>query len=198
MPTRKALLALSFSCSIACLPRAASAQLEPPETQPGLPAIRADSTGTAVREDRDTGSVRFTLEDALHALRAEHPALIAAEHAVSAARADRRATSLWQNPVISGQYYKGVRHNTYDEIGYPTYGISQFLELANAPAARGRAANLTVWATRGDYGSMLISLSLDVQAAMIDLVSAQRKVALVQQALALLDHAAKIVDQRVA
>ena len=202
MRTRQVCFALARWFLLCGVPLVAAAQSEAPvgtsPTGPALPPIRAHSPGSAVRADAPPAGSRYTLDDALHAMRAHHPVLIAAEHAVSAARADRRATSLWTNPVVAAQYYKSVQHNTYDSIGYPTYGISQFIEFANAPAARGRAANLTVWATRGDYASAVIELSMDVQSALIQLVTAQRKVALVEQALGLLDHAAKIVDQRVA
>ncbi|MDB4985576.1 MAG: transporter [Myxococcaceae bacterium] len=179
-------------------PTRAAAQAPADVTPPSQPTVRAVTTGSGVRDERDSMGPHYTLEDALRAMRAQHPQLVAAERAVDAARADRRATSLWTNPVVEAQYYMSIHNNSYDPIGYPTYGLTQFIEFANAPAARGRAANLTVWATRGDYGSMVIELSMDVQAAMIDLVQAQRKVALVGQALELLDHAAHIVDQRVA
>jgi len=167
-------------------------------TPPNQPTVTAETPGSAVHDDRVAGGPHFSVDDAIRAMRAQHPALIAAERGIDAARADRKATGLWTNPTIDAQYYKSTRHNTYDRVGYPTYGISQFIELANAPGARARAANLTVWATRGDYASTLIGLTMDVMAAMIDVATAQRKVTLVAQALALLDHAAKIVDQRVA
>jgi cobalt-zinc-cadmium efflux system outer membrane protein len=177
------------AATLAALPLGGQAQpidAPPPAATMTAPALTSDQ------------GAHYSLDDALRVMKAQHPVLLAAQHAIDAARGDRRATSLWQNPVLGAQYYKSVKDNSYDRAGYTTYGVSQFIELSNAPAARARAANLTVWATRADYGSLVIELSMDVQAALIDVVSAQRKVVMVEQALSLLDHAEKIVDQRVA
>jgi outer membrane protein TolC len=83
-------------------------------------------------------------------------------------------------------------------VGYITYGINQFVELANAPGARKRAASLTARALRADLANVNVTLTLDVEAALIDLVAARRRQTLLERATTLLDSVAKIVSDRVA
>src|SRR4051812_47079264 len=111
-----------LAAALVSLPPVAVAEppaAEPPAAEPpaSAPTTVVPVQGAAPRIDRAGASPTYTYDDALRVMRAQHPALMAAEHAVSAARADRRATSLWQNPVLGAQYYKSVRHNTYDSAG---------------------------------------------------------------------------------
>lgn len=138
----------------------------------------------------------FTLEDALRVMRAEHPALRAAELNVEAAEADVIDARLWTNPSASFSYTPGIRASSYDRAGYMAYGITQFLELSNAPGARKLAAQRTVAASQADQRALALELTFDVEAALVDLVNAEHKVALVERALALLTEAAAIVDKR--
>jgi cobalt-zinc-cadmium efflux system outer membrane protein len=138
----------------------------------------------------------FTLQDALRVMRAEHPALRVAELTVEAAEADVIDARLWTNPSASFSYTPGVRASSYDRAGYMAYGITQFLELSNAPGARKLAAQRTVAASQADKRALGLVLAFDVEAALVDLVNAERKVALVERALALLTEAAAIVDKR--
>jgi cobalt-zinc-cadmium efflux system outer membrane protein len=139
----------------------------------------------------------YTLEDALRVMREQHPLLKSALYAVGAAKADRVQAKLWTNPVLGAQYLYGVKHPSYDRDGYINYGVTQFLELANAPGARGRAAELTVLAARADYEALLLQMTLDVQSALVAAVAAGRKVELTRLAVELLDHVATVVGQRV-
>ncbi|HEX5659416.1 MAG TPA: TolC family protein [Polyangiales bacterium] len=155
----------------------------------------ADSPNAAIT-DLPVGD-SYTLEDALRVMREQHPMLKSALYAINAAKADRVDARLWTNPVLGAQYYYGVRHQSYDRAGYVSYGVTQFLELANAPGARGRAAELGILAARSDYEAMLLQMSLDVQSALIALVAAHRKVELSKLAVELLDHVATVIGQRV-
>jgi outer membrane protein, heavy metal efflux system len=138
----------------------------------------------------------FTLSDALRAMLAEHPALRAAELGVEAAKADVIDARLWTNPSASFAYTPGVRASSYDRAGYMSYGITQFLELSNAPGARKLAAQRLVAAGQAERRARALALSFDVEEALVDVVTAERKVALVARALELLTEAAGIVDKR--
>jgi cobalt-zinc-cadmium efflux system outer membrane protein len=140
----------------------------------------------------------FTLGDALRAMRAEHPLLKSAELAIRAARADQKQARLWTNPMLGASYTKGVRRSSYDDSGYITYGLTQQLELSGAPSARGRVAGLLASAATFDRASLDVSMSLDLESALIDAVAIARKLALYERVLGLLSGAAHIVDQRVA
>jgi cobalt-zinc-cadmium efflux system outer membrane protein len=140
---------------------------------------------------------QFSLAEALRAMRAQHPLLKNVELAVSAAKAEQTVAKLWTNPSLSGAYTAGLRHSSYDGVGYVNYGLTQFLELSNAPGARRRAAGRLISAARADLAATDVQLSLDVEAAIIAVVLAQRKVTLIENALGLLEQAADIVDKRV-
>jgi cobalt-zinc-cadmium efflux system outer membrane protein len=144
----------------------------------------------------EDATAHFGLAAALHALRAGHPLLKAAEYGIAAAQADVRDAKLWTNPSASIQYTPGVRASSYDRAGYLSYGVTQFLELRNAPGARAQAAQHEVLATQAERQGLLLSLSLAVEAALIDVVSAERKVELVAHALTLLDAASAVVHKR--
>lgn len=149
----------------------------------------------ALADPRDAAT--YSLDDALRVL-ARHPILKSAEATIDAARADRVSAKLWTNPTVGATYTKGVAHSSYAERGYVTYGLTQQIELSNAPGARGRAAELGIAAARADFDGLRLSLSLDVEEAFIALAATQRKVSLAERAVALLDHAATVVGQRVA
>jgi cobalt-zinc-cadmium efflux system outer membrane protein len=140
---------------------------------------------------------RFSLADALRAMRAQHPLLKNVELSVSAAKADQVVAKLWTNPSLSGSYTAGLHRSSYDNVGYVSYGLTQFLELSNAPGARKRAAALLVAAARADLAATDVQLSLDVEAAIVSVALAERKVALIDGALRLLEQAADVVDKRV-
>jgi cobalt-zinc-cadmium efflux system outer membrane protein len=173
------------------------------QASPVAPAGAASSPNplaaspNAALSDLPTGEA-YTLEDALRAMREHHPLLKSALYTISAAKADRVQAKLWTNPVVEGQYIYGVRHQSYDRAGYLSYGVTQFLELAGAPGARGRAAEMAVLAARADYDAMLLQMTLDVQSALVSVVAARRKVELTTLAVELLDHVATVIQQRVA
>lgn len=138
----------------------------------------------------------FGLSDALRAMRAEHPALTAAALDVEAAKADAREAGLWSNPVANVAYTPGVRASSYDRAGYISYGLTQFMELSNVPGARRRAAERLIAASEADRRGLRVQMSFDVEAALIDLVGAERKEALIARALELLHGAADVVEKR--
>jgi len=138
----------------------------------------------------------FGLAEALRAMRAEHPALTAAALAVEAAKADVRDAALWNNPMASIAYTPGVRASSYDRAGYLNYGLTQFMELSNVPGARKRSAQRLVAASAADQRALLVQMSLDVEEALIDLVTAEHKEALIKRALELLNGAAGVVEKR--
>lgn len=138
----------------------------------------------------------FTLTDALRVMRAEHPRIVAANHGIEAAKADARAARLWTNPTGSVQYTPAVKNNSYDRAGYVGYGITQFIELSNVPKARGQVAQLGVVASEADRKALVLSLSLAVESALIDVVAAERRVQIIEHALELLEEAAGVVEKR--
>lgn len=152
---------------------------------------------TALAQQADVAPQEYTLSDALRLMREQHPALKSARAAIDAASADRSLARLWTNPVLGGSYTKGVRRSSYDDAGYITYGVTQFVELSGAPGARTKAAGLLVEASRADRNALVLALSLAVESALIDVVTIDRKLALVEQAMGLIDHAVTIVSQRV-
>ncbi|MEY4508153.1 MAG: hypothetical protein RLZZ450_275 [Pseudomonadota bacterium] len=131
-------------------------------------------------------------------MRAAHPLLKSADFAIRAARADQQQAGLWTNPSLGASYTKGVRRSSYDDTGYVTYGLTQQLELTGAPSARARAAGLLAQATTSDRAALDVSMSLDLESALIAAVAVQQRLAFIDSALALLQQAAHIVDQRVA
>jgi cobalt-zinc-cadmium efflux system outer membrane protein len=141
---------------------------------------------------------QFSLADALRAMRAQHPALAAAQYAIEAARADQVDARLWNNPSASISYTPGVRASSYDRAGYIAYGVTQFLELSNAPGAREQAARLLAAAAQAERQAVLATLALDVESALVALTTAERKLALIEGALGLIEQAASVVEKRVA
>ncbi len=157
----------------------------------------ASASSLSAQSDALEAAPGFSLVDALRAMRTQHPLLRSASFAVRAAQADKRGAKLWSNPTLAGSYTAGVRHSSYDPSGYASYGVTQALELRNAPGARGRVAELLVLASRADYDAVDLELTLDVESAFIDVAAAQRKVELIGRAVNLLDQAAHVVTQRV-
>ncbi len=139
----------------------------------------------------------FTLRDALRIMRASHPMLRVQQREVQAREADQVDARLWSNPTLGGNWVKGVRHSTYDQLGYVSFGVSQFVELANVPGVRKRQAGFLVAAADAELRAIEVALSLDVESALIDLVAALRTQRLLEQTLAQIREAARIVDERV-
>jgi outer membrane protein, heavy metal efflux system len=146
---------------------------------------------------RAQAAQHFSLADALRAMRATHPALAVAAYAIESAKADQVSARLWNNPSASVSYTPGVRASSYDRAGYISYGVTQFLELSNAPGARARAARLLGAAAQAERQAVLAGLALDVESALIALTAAERKLILIERALGLIEQAASVVEKRV-
>lgn len=115
----------------AALPAASAA---PP---PGLPSAEASTN-------------RLRLAELLVQLRSQHPALAAQRARLRGSRAAALAAGLWTNPVLDASHMVALRRSSYDRIGAPVVGLTQFLELSGAPGARRRAAELDADATAAD------------------------------------------------
>lgn len=139
-----------------------------------------------------------TLTMALGALRAGHPSLESARAQVRAAEGDAVDAALWTNPVVDGSWTPGVRNNTYDAVGYFAFGVTQFLELAGAPAARGAVARRVVDAAEADVAALLLGLSLDVEDALVRLRASEARVEVLTRTLAGMEEIERIVRARVA
>jgi hypothetical protein len=116
----------------------------------------------------------FTLAMALRAMRAQHPALAAADGDLRAAAGDAVDAALWTNPTLSASWTPGLRNSSYDASGYTSVALTQFVELSGAPGARGRAADAITGASRLTRDDIARRLALDVESAMAHLVAAQR------------------------
>lgn len=142
-------------------------------------------------------STAFTLSDALRAMRESHPLLRVQLREVRAREADQVDAKLWSNPSLGGNWAKGVRNTTYDQLGYVSFGVSQFVELANVPGVRKRQAGFLVAAADAELRGVELDLSLNVESALIDLAAALRTQQLLEQTLAQIREAARIVEDRV-
>jgi outer membrane protein, heavy metal efflux system len=139
----------------------------------------------------------FSLDDAISAMRRGHPALRGAAAGIRAARSDAVAAGLWTNPVVDASYGRGLRHTQSDRLGATSFGVTQFLEITGAPAARRRAASFQSVAVEQDYSSLALTLSLDVKAAVFALAAAEQRVAVLHDTIQTLDLVRNVVQDRV-
>jgi cobalt-zinc-cadmium efflux system outer membrane protein len=158
-------------------------------------AAQADAPTASGQPER--ADAHFSLADSLRIMRASHPQLLAQRDEVRARDADVVDTKLWSNPRFDTIYAKGVRHSSYDDFGYLFYGVTQFIEVSNAPGMRKRQSTFLASAERAEQDSLVNELSLDLESALIDLVAAQRTQALLDNTLLLLESAGRIVNERV-
>lgn len=78
---------------------------------------------------------KFTLEQAVDAMRRGHLLIQATKADARAAAAEVVGAGLWSNPVLDGGYATGFAGKAYDALGFVSVGVTQFLESAGAPAA---------------------------------------------------------------
>lgn len=97
---------------------------------------------------------RLRLPDLAAQLRTHHPLLAAGRARLRGARAAAVAAGVWSNPILDASYTAALRRSSYDPIGAPVVGVTQFLELAGAPRARRRAAELEADATSSDAAAL--------------------------------------------
>jgi cobalt-zinc-cadmium efflux system outer membrane protein len=139
----------------------------------------------------------FTIDAAVMAMKREQPLLRAANSAIHVAEGNAITTGHWTNPVADASWMLGVRKSTYDPIGTPTVGVTQFLELAGAPAARRRSAEAEMNATVADRDAVVRDLEWGVREAFVHLVASYERERIRKTAVADLEHAQAIVHSRV-
>lgn len=140
----------------------------------------------------------FTLADALAAMREGHPLRGYAAARADAAAATTVAARLWENPVVSADYFLGVRDSSYDRAGALVVGIGQWLPLTGAPRKRRDVARREAEAVAADNERLMRALELEVERAVLRLSGALREVEIRREALADLAESRRIVEARVA
>lgn len=139
----------------------------------------------------------FSVDRALEAMRREQPLLRAATSDIRAAQGNAVTSGHWTNPVLDATYMKAVRNSSYDSLGAPVIGVTQFLEFSGAPAARRRSAEAEVHATTADRESITRDLEWGVREAFVHLVAAYEREKIRKNVLGDLEHARAIVHSRV-
>ncbi|MBP9111727.1 MAG: TolC family protein [Polyangiaceae bacterium] len=117
---------------------------------------------------------RFTLEEATRVMEETHPLLLAASKEVDAGRADAVGLRAWTNPTLMGSY-TNAWNSTYDRIGLIGASLTQTLELAGAPAARGRAAQHLAESMRMDRESLRLDLRARLHETAIAFAEAEER-----------------------
>ena len=112
----------------------------------------------------DLPTARFSLAQAIDAMRAGHLLLQAAKANLRAAAADVVGAGLWQNPVADASYGRSFANSQNDPVGSLGVGVTQFLETANAPDARRSVARLHEQAAQSDNELTLRVLAFEVEA----------------------------------
>ena len=159
------------------------------------------TTGRAAGETRTPGAelpaARFTLGQAVEAMRRSHLLLQASKASLRAAAAEVVGSGLWTNPVADASYGRSFTNAQNDPTGSIGIGLTQFMEVAGAPDARRSVARLAEKAVESDAELTVRSLAFDVESACLALTAAAAKVLLYAEANAELDRANQIVSARV-
>jgi cobalt-zinc-cadmium efflux system outer membrane protein len=170
----------------------------PALAQPGM-EIRAP--GHPAGESRPPAAElpvgRFSLNQAIEAMRHSHVLLQAARASLRAAAAEVVGAGLWTNPIADASYGRSFTNPQNDPVGSVGIGVSQFLEIAGAPEARRSAAKLNEKAVISDAELIVRSLAFEVESACLALTAAAVKVQMYADSNAELDRANQIVSARV-
>ena len=167
----------------------------------GQPGPDARAPGRAMTDAKqqlaDLPTARFSLLQAVEAMRRSHLLLQAAKANLRAAAADVVGAGLWTNPVADASYGRSFSNPQNDPVGSVGIGVTQFMETASAPEARRSVARLNEKAVESDSELTLRLLAFDVESACVALTGAAAKVQLYAEANAELDRANQIVSARV-
>ncbi len=164
----------------------------------GFPGIvRAQASPLASPPPASATSTTFSLDQALAAMRRAHPLVHAASANIRAAEGDAVSARHWSNPSLDVTYYQAVRNSSYDPLGTPGIGITQFLDLAGVPAARGRSADAEVRATRAERDGVLLDLEWTVREAFVRLAISLEREKVHRDMVMDLERALAIVQARV-
>ena len=140
---------------------------------------------------------RFTLAQAVEAMRGGHPLFAAARANERAAAADVVGAGLWTNPIADAAYGRSFLNPQTDPVGSVGLGLTQFMETSNVPEAKQNVARFTEKAVHTEGELLRRVLALDVEAGCVALVAAAAKVQMFAEANAELDRANQIVNARV-
>ena len=168
-----------------------------PTTSPS-PAVTVSpaSPVTASPAPAATGAT-LRLAELTAQMRAQHPLLAAQRARVRGARAAAVGAGLWTNPLLDVSHTLGVRQSSYDRVGAPVLGVTQFLELAGAPGARRRAAHLEAQATEADTAALERTLASELAVAYFAHAQALELVKTAQSYLRELERVERLVRVRV-
>ncbi|WP_394825848.1 TolC family protein [Pendulispora albinea] len=161
------------------------------------PAASPPGAGSAVSVPETDAPHGFTLEQALAAQKRGHPLLTAAKANVRAAESQATAAGLWSNPQLDASYTRSTGTTSYDSFGYGTAGITQFIELAGAPAARKRSAEAETRATMADGAGLSRRLAFDAEEAYVSLAAQIARRGVSEETVKDLERADRIVRARV-
>lgn len=165
------------------------------------PGADARTPGHAMAESKlqlaDLPAGRFSLDQAIDAMRHSHLLLRASKASLRAAAAEVVGAGLWTNPIADASYGRSFAHPQNDPIGSVGIGVTQFLETSGAPDARRSVARLAEKAVESDSELTIRLLGFDVESACLALTTAAVKVQLYAEANAELDRANQIVSARV-
>lgn len=190
VPPRRFIAPLTAALALVSLPNLAIAAVPGTPTRLLQPKAEAAVTGELPTE-------RFSLTEALEAMRQGHPLLHAAKANVRAAQADTFGAGLWSNPVVDASYGRSVINSQLDPLGTMQLGYSQLIETANVPGAKQKTSALVQQAVATEGELTMRALTFDVESACVDLTAAASKVALFAESNADLDRANQVVTARV-
>lgn len=139
----------------------------------------------------------FSVEAALAAMRRAHPLVRAAASTVRVAEGNATTAGHWANPIVDASYFQALRNSSYDPIGTPAVGVTQFLEFAGTPAARRRSAQSEVRATQADRDGVKRNLEWTVREAYVRLAISYDRQSIYRDAITDLERASGIVRARV-
>jgi cobalt-zinc-cadmium efflux system outer membrane protein len=139
----------------------------------------------------------FTVDAALAAMRRSHPLLRAAVSSIRVAEGNAITAGHWTNPLLDVSYFQAVRNSSYDPLGTPNVGVTQFLEFAGAPASRRRSAEAEVRATQAERELVARDLEWAVREAFARLAVSHAKQKIYRDAVTDLERATRIVGARV-
>jgi outer membrane protein, heavy metal efflux system len=134
----------------------------------------------------------LTMRAALALARAQNSELTALRNEVEATDGAAQQSRIIPNPVLS---------STWEEVGKPgrstSLEISQLIETGGKRAARTRAAGFARDAAMAEYDAKRIDVLTRVTQAFVDVLAAQRRKQISDQAVSLASQAADAVGKRV-
>jgi Probable Zinc-ribbon domain/Outer membrane efflux protein len=99
--------------------------------------------------------------------------------------------------LLDLSYTQALRNSSYDPVGTPAVGITQFLELAGVPSARRRSARAEVRATEADREATARELEWNVRESFVRLAASYEREQVERDSIDDLERASRLVHSRV-